>query len=174
MASLTMCGFMGFQPRYALYDHDDKTGKITLRRCSAHGLGHLQNLDEKQWWGEIIAMHYDPRSRKCILNKHKTRYAFSQLTISTFDVLGRFERLNKDKPLTKMIKPYNFITVGTGYRESDENEPIIPMLSYVNPKRTSQIPFTPFIDYRTGTAYPKESSLDPQYYWRPMSEVMEQ
>ena len=161
--------------RYVLFLRDAKTGKATILKHSAHGLGHIRGIDEKQWWLDILDMHYHPENTKDILSRYDTKYAIAQLTISNYDILRRFKGLNQGKPLHKMIKPFNFITVGTATQtDKDTGEPIIPMLPYLDQKRQDQAPFMPFVDYKTGKSYPNdENSLDSHFYWKKQSEILE-
>lgn len=160
--------------RYALYDIDETTGQVMLRKYSAHGLGHLQNIDEEQWWKEILMLHYGANQLQRVTRNYASKFAYSQLTINRYNVLDRFKEFNKDKPFHKQIKPFNFITLGTGYRQShDSKDPIIPMLPFVSPKRAKEIPFLPFVDYKSGTIYPNNDSLDSESYWKPLSQVFD-
>ena len=161
--------------RYVLFQRDIKTGKITILKHSAHGLGHIRGIDEKQWWMDILNIHYHPEQKGEILSKYKTKYAISQLTISSYDILKRFSKLNKDKPLAQKIKPFNFITIGTATQtDKDTGEPIIPMLPYLDQKNQDQAPFMPFIDYKTGKSYPnRENLLESHFYWKRQSEILE-
>lgn len=158
--------------RYVLYDYNETTKEISIRKHSAHGLGHLQSIDEEQWWKDILSIHYNSKQSNEVIRKYASSFAFSELTISNYNTLQRFQDFNKDKPLQSKIKPLNFITVGNGYRQNPESkEPIIPMVPYVNPKGAKEIPFMEFIDYRTGVKYPNDKSIDTQYYWKPLSQV---
>lgn len=160
--------------RYVLYDFDETSKDILIRKHSAHGLGHLQGVDEEQWWYDILSLHYNPHLKEQILSNYRDKVAFSQLTISNYDILRRFEQLNENKQLKNKIKPFNFITVGTGYRiDPHSKEPIIPMLPFVNSKRSMEIPYMDFIDYKTGLHYPNAKSPDAKYYWKPLSQVFE-
>lgn len=160
--------------RYVLYDYEEATGNIIIRKHSAHGLGHLQDVDEERWWLDILLLHHHPHLKQQILAKYGDKVAFSQLTISKHDILQRFEGLNERRQLKNKIKPFNFVTVGTGYRvDLRTGEPIIPMLPFVNPKRSKEIPYMEFIDYKTGMRYPNTKSLDTKSYWKPLSQVFE-
>ncbi len=162
--------------RYVLYDYNENTGEIRIRKYSSHGLGHLQNLDEEQWWKDILTIHYHPELKEQMLAKYNNKCAFWQLTVSNQQILKRFKALNKNKSLRKQIKPFNFVTVGTAYRQDpDTGEPIIPMLPYVNPKRSREIPYMDFIDYKTVTTYSNKESMPmpTEYYWKPLSIVLE-
>lgn len=89
--------------------------------------------------------------------------------------MKRFNTFNNKKKLSKQIKPFNFVIIGIGYLlNPDSNKPIIPMLPFINEKdkRFNQIPFMPFIDYRTGDNYPNENWMDTQFYWKPLSELL--
>ncbi len=153
--------------RYVLYEYDRKT--IIIRKHSAHGLGHLIDIDEKQWWHDILSLHYKLEFND---SKHSNKYAVSQLTVSNYDIYKRFAKLNHGKPLSKMIKPFNFITVGSGYKvNSETGEPIIPTMPFVEKSKTHEAPYREFLDYKTGKSYPNEDSLDTKEYWKPMNEV---
>lgn len=152
--------------RYVLYDYDDI---ITIRKHSAHGLGHLVDVDEKQWWQDILSIHYKLEFNE---SKYSNKYAVSQLTVSNYDIYKRFAKLNDKKALNKMIKPFNFITVGSGYKtDSETREPIIPMMPYVEKSKIHEVQYMEFLDYKTGKSYPNEDSMDSKEYWKPMSEV---
>lgn len=160
--------------RYVLYDYENETGKIIVYKHSAHGLGHLDNIDEIQWWKDILTMHYELESKKMILAKYGEKYAISQLTINNWDILSRFEKINNRKSYKNKIKPFNFTTVGTGYRiDVDTQDNIIPFLPKVDKKQYDEVPYLPFVDYKTGVSYPNDTSLDTRYYWKPLSEVMQ-
>lgn len=160
--------------RYVLYDYDETTGNILIRKHSAHGLGHLQDINQEQWWHDILSLHYNRDLKEQILAKYRDKVASSQLTISNYDILQRFKGLNENKQLKSKIKPFNFITVGTGYRiDPHSKEPIIPMLPFVDSKKRKEIPYQDFIDYKTGVRYPNTKSPDTRYYWKPLSQVFE-
>lgn len=62
-----------------------------------------------------------------------------------------------------------------GYRKNpSSNEPIIPVMPHVNPKdrQFKEIPYRPFIDYKTGERYPLSKGMDTRYYWKPLSELI--
>jgi len=118
--------------RYVLFLRDSKTGKITILKHSAHGLGNIRGIDEKQWWIDILNLHYHPEQKQDIISKYQTKYAVAQLTISSYDLLKRFNKINKGKSLSQQIKPFNFITVGTATQtDAKTGEPIIPMLPHL-------------------------------------------
>lgn len=159
--------------RYVLYELE-KDNNIRIRKHSAHGLGHLRDIDEEKWWHDILTMHYGPSLKDQILTKYNGKVAFSQLTISNYEILKRFKELNENKQLTHQIKPFNFITVGMGYRiDPKTKEPIVPMLSFVNAKRSKEIPYMEFLDYKTGIQYPNSESLDTKSYWKPLTQVFQ-
>lgn len=160
--------------RYVLYDYNQETKEINIRKHSSHGLGHLQDIDEKQVWNDILAIHYNPRLKEDIEEKYKDKVAVSQLTISKYAILERFKKLNKGKQLKKQIKPFNFITVGTGYKmDKETGENVIPMMPYISPKdrRFKEIPYRPFFDYKSGKYYDSQNTLDLQSYWKPLTDV---
>ena len=161
--------------RHVLFLRNSKTGKITILKHSAHGLGNIRGIDEKQWWIDILNMHYHPEQKDEILSKCHTKYAVAQLTITSYDILKRFNKINKDKPLSLQIKPFNFITVGTATQtDAETGEPIIPMLPYLDTKKQDQAPFMPFMDYKTGKIYPNEDNpLESHFYWKKQSEILE-
>lgn len=160
--------------RYCLYNLDKE---IELRKFSSHGLGeNLMGLDQEEFWLDILKIHYNPELKNQVLDKYKYRYAVYNFRVSSYNVYKRFNTLNNKKPLSRQIKPFNFITIGRGYIVNPvTKEPIIPMLPFINEKdkRFKEIPYKPFIDYKTGEQYPKEDSMDTQYYWKSLSELLE-
>ena len=64
--------------RYVLYDGTNENN-FTIHKCTLHGLGHLLDVDEKQWWNDILAMHYFPEKKQEILDKYENKYAVSKL-----------------------------------------------------------------------------------------------
>lgn len=156
--------------RYALYDYTDN--RITIYKYSLHGLGHLKGIDGKQVWHDLILIHHHPERKKEILSKYKNKHAISQLAITNYDIQKRFDGYNKSRPYSKMIRPYNFATVGTACRKDpNTKEPIIPFLSEM--KNLDEIPYMEFLDYKTGKKYPNDSSMEPQFYWKNMESVLE-
>jgi len=151
---------------------------LRIRKYSSHGLGHLQDVDKEQWWQDILAMHYHPERREDVLFKYiGSKFAISRLTLSTYSIMSRFNHYNDRRAFARQMKPYNFITVGTACQtDSKTGESIIPLLPFipaiVNGKanrKFKDIPYMPFIDYKTGTMYSEET----EFYWKPLSEVFE-
>lgn len=162
--------------RYTLYDYNPENKEIILRKYSSHGLGHLLNVDEVKIWKDILAIHYKHDSLENILKPCKNMYAISQLSISKYGILKRFAKLNEGKSLNTRFKPFNFIIVGTSNRlDPETKEPIIPTVSYINPedKEFDSIPYMSFIDYKTGKLYDNQKIMDTQFYWKPLTEVIE-
>ncbi|MGI0046644.1 MAG: hypothetical protein ACREBB_05590 [Nitrosotalea sp.] len=159
--------------RYVLYDYDDITGEIIIYKYSLHGLGHLKGIDGKQIWKDLILIYHHPERRQEILSKYGNKSAISQITITNYSTLQRFDGINKNRPYPKKIKPYNFATVGTACRaDPHTKEPIIPFLSEMGKDKYDEIPYMEFLDYKTGRKYPHEDSLEPQYYWKSMESVL--
>lgn len=161
--------------RYVLYDRTD-SGEVVIRKYSSHGLGeNLLGLDQEQFWRDILAIHYQPYQRQQIMDKYGYRYAVYDFKVSSYPLLQRFKIINDKKPISRQIKPFNFITIGMGYRKYPATgEPIIPILPHVNPHdpQFHDIPYRRFIDYKTGEQYPHNNSMDTRYYWKPLSEVI--
>ena len=158
--------------RYVLYGFEK--GKIVIYKHSAHGLGHLEGIDQKQWWKDILEVHYHPERKDAVLAKYRNRPAISTLRISTFPIHGRFAKLNKEKTYSDSIKPFNFFNIGTAIlADPQTGEPIIPMIPKVDPKMYNQVPYMKFIDHKTGKMYPHEGSLDTKNYWKMLDQVFE-
>lgn len=154
--------------RYVLYRK--KSYKIFIeegedRGYSLHGLGHLTNPfgNKKNWhkliWEDILKLYYGLISREQFLKKYSDLFAISQLTVSTFDIMKRFKKLNKGKSYEKQIKPFNFFLVGIGNK--DDIKPISPYSN--NPQ---EILHKKFIDYKTGNI------LKGIEYWKPLSDTL--
>ncbi|MEM3872717.1 MAG: hypothetical protein QXE05_09180 [Nitrososphaeria archaeon] len=73
--------------------------------------------------------------------------------------------LNKNKPVNKQIKPFNFMLIGS------EINGIIPCLPYT--KDTNGLQYRKFIDYRTGLSSDK-LSLPSTAYWKSIENILTQ
>ena len=155
--------------RYVLFNI--RNGERIIRKMSLHGLGHILNpfSNKEDWqekiWEDILDYHYCPERGPEILDEYSMRYAVSRLTISTPDILKRFEGINKDLPYDQRIKPFNFACVGTSVRVNDKTgkaiQPITPFSS-----QYYKVPFGPFIDYRS------KDRLQGTEYWQSMDDVL--
>lgn len=158
--------------RYVLYKPNNDMTDFEIYKYSTHGLGHLDGIDPISWWKDILSIIYHPELEKIILEKYKDKYAISSLTITSWDVYKRFEKFNENKPFSKKIKPFNFVTVGTGYKlDPQTGESIIPLLPKVNKSKYDEVPYMSFIDYKSGSIYPKSGSTDTKFYWKRLSHV---
>jgi len=58
--SLSNVLFYGISSKgYALLEINDAS-IVTIRKHSSHGLGHLEGIDEEEWWRAIIERNYYP------------------------------------------------------------------------------------------------------------------
>ena len=146
--------------RYVLYDKI-KENDFQIYKHSLHGLGHLINIDEKQWWNNILQLHYNPNYP---VAEYDSKYAMSKLVITAPQILDRLFH-------TKKIKPFNKILIGTANRvDLDTGKHIIPMVPFLKDNKQNQAPFIPFIDYNSGKKYP-DNSLESQFYWKSLTET---
>ena len=160
--------------RYVLYKPNNDNTDFKIYKYSTHGLGHLQGIDSIQWWKDILFSIYHPEQKNTIQQRYTDKYATSSFTITNWEFYKRFESFNRYKTYQKKIKPFNFVTISTSYKiDSETGKSIIPLLPKVDTKCLDQAPFIPFIDYKSGTNYPKSDSLDTRFYWKPISEVFE-
>ena len=114
-----------------------------------HGLGHLLNpfsTKNESWhkeiWEDILKLHHGIITEQDIYEKYSKFYAISKLTISTPTIMKKFEILNKNKPINKKIKPFNFVLIGIGNKKKrDVIKPIAPFT-----KDNQKIVFESFID----------------------------
>lgn len=146
--------------RYVLYNIVNK--KITIRKHSSHGLGHIKNPYptgdwEKEFWMNILDYHYKNKSISAIEEKYSEYFAISQLTVSTPLLISRFRKINHRKPFSKKIKPYNFCLVGFG------NNSLKPVCPYRNVP--SEAVYDEFIDYTTGKTHCG------QEYWKELRQI---
>ena len=138
--------------RYCLYTVEDN--EIKIKKYSLHGLGHLKGIDGKQVWKDILNKNFEG---------YEDKIAVSQITITKPSILNRFKVLNKNKPLSKQIKPFNFILIGA------ETNGIIPSLPYTT--KIEDISYQKFVDYRTGkSSY--ELPLPTMAYWKSLQDVL--
>ena len=150
--------------RYALYDKLSKENNFEIHKYSLHGLGHLLNINQKEWWHDILEHHYFPDSYA----KYDNKYSVSKISITTPSMLERLSNGTK-------VKPFDSVFVGTAFRVDPETgRHITPMVSAKN-LRLDEIAFIPFSDYNSGVKYPNDrDSLDSQFYWKPLSETFSQ
>ena len=147
--------------RYVLFEYDDAKNKFNICKFTSHGLAYLLDVDERQWWQDILAMHYFPENRQEILEKYDSKYAVSKMSITTPNVLKRFSNL----------RPFNKILVGSGCKTDDRGNVIIPVLPHLDAKQRECIQYMSFTDYSTGEKYP--NSVDTVPYWKPLSETLD-
>ena len=155
--------------RYVLYNIRD--GKPVIRKYSSHGLGHLLNpfkKDDKKWheriWKDILSIVYEINTLEDVLESYRNKYAISQLSISSPEIMKRMKMLNKGKDYLHQIKPFNFVIVGTA-RENRKHtlEDIKPLIPYT--KNYHEAPYKSFIEYHTG------EWMQGIQYWKSMEEV---
>jgi len=147
--------------RYVLFEYDGTEDKFQIHKFTSHGLGHLLDVNEKQWWHDILAMHYSPGNKQKILDKYDSKYAVSKLSITTPNVLKRFSNL----------RPFNKILVGAGCKTDENGNVIIPTLPYLDAKNRECIQYMPFTNYTTGEKFPDSADTIP--YWKPLSETLD-
>jgi len=145
--------------RYVLFEY--KACKFEIHKFTSHGLGHLLDVDEKQWWHDMLAMHYFPENKQEMLEKYDSKYAVSKMNITTPNVLKRFSNL----------RPFNMILVGAGYKTDDNGNVLIPTLPYLDTKNRECIQYMPFTNYVTGEKY--SDSADTVPYWKTLSETLD-
>ncbi len=144
--------------RFCLYRYNENN-KLEILKPSDHGLGQYlglngKKLDEHLVWDSILRKDYSCFSEM---------KAVSQLTITKPSILKYFKNLNNNKPISKQIKPFNFITIG------NEVNGIIRTLPFT--KDLNGIQFREFVDYRTGKSS-KELQLSSNNYWKSLDDVL--
>ena len=142
--------------RYALYTYENDKIKFMEgeRSFKLHGLGHLTNPFPKvvnDWqaeiWEDLLKLHYGKISELDIEEKYSSLYAISSLTVSTPNVLHRFDKINKGKHWSEQIKPFSFYHVG--FQTIEENgKAVKPLAPFSNDPQS--IAYESFIDYETG------------------------
>jgi hypothetical protein len=154
--------------RYCIYT---KEGIIDYK---LHGLGHLINpysskieVWHKEIWGNVI--HYVIHSKNLcntlhvlhnmVFDKYSNFYALSKITISSPNIIKRFNKMNKDKDYYNKIKPFNFCLVG--FSTKDNVKPIIPFS-----KDSQKMVYEDFIDYETGEV------INGVVYWKPLAHTI--
>ncbi|MCH9658430.1 hypothetical protein K0U27_07015, partial [archaeon] len=147
--------------RYVLFEHDDVKSKFKIHKFTSHGLAHLLDVDAEKWWGDILAMQYHPERKQDILGRYDDKYAVSEMSITTPNVLKRFSNLS----------PFNRILVGAGYKSDDNGNVVIPTLPHLDAKNRECIQYMPFTNYSTGEKY--SDSVDTIPYWKPLSETLD-
>jgi hypothetical protein len=139
-----------------------------------HGLGHISNpfkrkIESKDsWhkriWMDILRLHYKKISLNYIRERYRPYAVITKLSTTTKHVQKQFTKLNENKPLSKQIKPFNFILVGYGTIKGNKRiiKPLAPFSQ--NPQEAIN---KKFIDYYSGEIYRGMK------YWKPLSDVIE-
>ena len=154
--------------RYCLYQDDLKNNQddlknnqndsgnqsINILKYSTHGLGHLMGIDGKQIWKDILNNTFD---------NYQDKMAVSQITITKPSILNRFRALNNRKPLDRLIKPFNFMLIGSQIND------VIPSLPFT--KDITGIQYRDFIDYRSGKSS-KDLLLPLDAYWKSLEDIL--
>ena len=155
--------------RYVLYHIID--GEFELIDYKLHGLGHLTNpfSNKEDWqqeiWIDILKLHYGKTEPEDIELKYSNMYAISRLTVSTPNVLHRFDKLNEGKEWKETIKPFNFFLVG--FQTTEENKKAVKPLAPFT-KDYQKIVYEPFLDYETG------ETKQGLHYFKPLSRTIRQ
>ena len=149
--------------RYVLFEnHDEPKNKFNIYKFTSHGFAHLLDVDERQWWHDILQMHYHPKSKQAILDKYDSTYAISKMNITTPNTLKRFSNL----------RPFDKILVGAGYKTDKKGNAIVPTLPYLDARKRDCVQYTPFTNYSTGERL-SDSTDDTMSYWKPLSETLD-
>ena len=147
-------------------------GQVRIRKYSSHGLGHLLNPftqgNKSEWhqkiWEDILTIEYGKITLEDVLDGYKNRYAISQLSISSPEIMKRMKVMNKGKDYFHQVKPFNFAIVGTAMQNRKHTlEDIKPFIPFT--KNYHEAPYKLFIDYHTG------EWIQGIQYWKSMEEV---
>ncbi len=107
-------------------------------------------------------MHYFPENKQDILDRYDDKYAVSEMSITTPNVLNRFSKL----------RPFDKILVGAGYKSDDHGNVIIPTLPHLDAKNRECIQYMPFRSYPTGETY--SDAVDTVPYWKPLNKTLDE
>jgi len=160
--------------RYVLYRIINGEPSIVKDGWSSHGLGHLlhgnneedeeiHNKWERELWTKIIKTAEGKMPEDALCEEYSGEYSVSKYAVTTPHLHWRLREINRQKIISKQIKPFNFVLVGQPEEMSEAGEPIRPITRFT--KRTEEAPFQTFIDYNTGERYAGGSQL----YWKPLS-----
>jgi hypothetical protein len=162
--------------RYVLYRMIDGEPSIVKDGWSSHGLGHLLHANKKddedelirdKWerelWLRIIKCASGELSEDALCEEYSGDYAVSKYAVTKPNLHRRLREINRQKEISKQIKPFNFVLVGQAAESGSDGEPIHPITKFT--KRPDEAPFQPFVDYNSGKRYPGGSQL----FWKPLS-----
>jgi hypothetical protein len=147
--------------RYVLFEYDGMEDKFNIHKFTSHGLAHLLDVDKEKWWQDILVMHHHPERKQEIFDKYENKYAVSEMSITTPNVLKRFSNL----------RPFNKILVGVGCKTDDNGNVVIPTLPYLDAKNRECIQYMPFTNYTTGEKFSDSTYTVP--YWKSLSETLD-
>lgn len=161
--------------RYVLYGI--KNGKITIRKHSSHGLGHLldpfsqdeENIDwNKEVWKDILDLHYENVTADHLVEKYQNKYALSKIAISSPYILRWFKGFNKKRGYYDRIKPFNFCLVGFSNMPNETGKMIKPLAPFRKPAREAV--YHDFVDYNDKT----RTKMRGKEYWKPLWDTFEE
>jgi hypothetical protein len=121
---------------------------------------------ERELWTRIVKCANVELSEDELCEAYSGEYAVSKYAVTTPHLHRRLREINRQKIISKQIKPFNFVLVGQPEEMSETGGPIRPITKFT--KRAEEAPFQPFIDYRTGKRYPGGSQL----YWKTLSTIV--
>ena len=156
--------------RYVLYNI--RNGKPHIRKASNHGLGHILNpfskIQNDKWieklWMDILNIEYGLVDEERVYDEYAGRYAISKISVSSPNLMNRFKTINKGKPYSRQIKPFNFMMVGMSNLVDDKTGQAIKPISPYS-KNNQKIVHEDFIDYNSGEVF---NSVE---YWKPMDDI---
>lgn len=91
----------------------------------------LWDICKKIWYDHLLDEHYGFIKPEYLRLKYSGLYAVSKISITSPHILHRFKIMNEGKPISKQIKPFNFMLVGiSNSTNPDTEEPIIPIVPY--------------------------------------------
>jgi len=163
--------------RYVLYRIINDEVNIVEDGWSSHGLGHLLHGNreedddtrqkwEKDLWNGVIDVALNKFSEDELCEEYTGQYAISRYTVTNPSLHSRLRAINRGKDLSKQIKPFNFVLVGSPEDIGEGDKPIHPVTRFTS--NIEQAPFQDFIDYNTGKRYPGRSQL----YWKQLLSVI--
>ena len=106
-------------------------------------------------------MHYHPDNKHEILGRYDSKYAVSEMSITTPNMLKRFSNL----------RPFNKILVDAGCKTDSNGNVVIPSLPYLDGPQRECIQYMSFTNYTAGEKFSNSAYVIP--YWKPLSQTLD-